>query len=341
METYSRFRLSNFELLRIICMLMIIVGHIIYQHGTIYVIDSSEEIIKLMCLSFCSVAVNTFVLISGFWGLSFKNDKFVRLIIDTFIYSVLLYVLSVSVGWQSISFHNVLCAILPVLTKQYWFVTSYIVLIIISPWLNKWIECFDKREYTIFLLLGFIIIYAWPTISFLLNTSQFIADSGFGIINFIYLYMLGRFLKLHFIDTYSSTQYFCGYLLSAILLFICQFSLSWLLGFEFTSWFSYNTVFVFVGSVCLFMTFKKMSFSSRVVNYWAKPCLAVYLIHFNPFIWDGLCNTIGVSKVHGDWYYFLLFALPFIIYFVCAIIEIGRIKAFSKIEKKILSVFSQ
>ena len=84
-----------------------------------------------------------------------------------------------------------------------------------------------------------------------------------------------------------------------------------------------------------------MSFSSRVVNYWAKPCLAVYLIHFNPFIWDGLCNTIGVSKVHGDWYYFLLFALPFIIYFVCAIIEIGRIKAFSKIEKKILSVFSQ
>lgn len=322
-------------------MLMIIAGHIIYQHGTVYGIDSSEEIIKLSGLSFCSVAVNTFVLISGFWGLSFKNEKFVRLIIETFIYSVLLYIVSVALGWQSISFHNVLCAILPVLTKQYWFVTSYIVLIIISPWLNRWIECFDKKEYIIFMLLGFIIIYVWPTISFLLNTSQFIADSGFGIINFVYLYMFGRFLKLYYNDTYSSAQYFCGYLLSAILLFICQFGLSWLLGFEFTSWFSYNTVFVFVGSICLFMTFKNMIFTSSVVNYWARPCLAVYLIHFNPFIWDGLCNTIGVSSFQGFNYILLLIVFPLLIYIVCATIEQGRLKVLSKIEKKITSVFNQ
>lgn len=47
-----RGRLSNFELLRICCMLMIIAGHLIYKHETIYTLNNNEEITKLFGLSF-------------------------------------------------------------------------------------------------------------------------------------------------------------------------------------------------------------------------------------------------------------------------------------------------
>ena len=333
-----RDRLSNFELLRICCMLMIISGHLIYKHETIYTLNNNEEITKLLGLSFFSVAVNAFVLISGFFGLSFKKEKLIRLMFQTLIYSVSLSFISIVIGWHALVDYRNLFALFPILTKQYWFITSYIVLFVISPWLNKWIECFDRYDYKKFLLLGLMIIYVWPTISYLLNAEQFIGDSGFGIINFSYLYMLGRYIKIYYTEKYSSSQYFCGFLLSSIVLFIGQLCFSWLLGFEFTSWFSYNTIFVFVGSFCLFMTFKNMKFNSSFVNFWAKPCLAVYLIHFNPFIWEGFCKSLGVPNIHGFRYYVILICLPLLIYIICAIIEYGRLKLLSNLENKIVAV---
>ena len=99
MESIKRH--SNFELLRIICMLMIIAGHLISCHNTPYSISDSDEIIKFVCMSFFSVAVNSFVLISGYWGINYKTERLVRLIIQTFFYSVSLFLLSVSIGWHS------------------------------------------------------------------------------------------------------------------------------------------------------------------------------------------------------------------------------------------------
>lgn len=329
-------RLSNFEFLRIYCMLMIVAGHVILYHKTIFSIDSLDEIIKLLCLSLFSVAVNTFVLISGYFGLFYKKERLIRLIIQTFTYSVILLIISVIIGWHTFNLSKDLFALLPIFSKQYWFITCYVVLYIISPWLNRWIAALNTKDYKRFLILGFIIIYLWPTFSFLFNTSQFVGDCGYGIINFSYLYLLGRFLNLHYEDIHSAVQYFGGYFLSAIILFICQYSLSWILGFEFTSWISYNTVFILAGSICLLLAFKNIHFSSSIVNYWAKPCLAVYLIHMNPYIWDHFCKSIGLSEINGLRYLLLIILLPVIIYIVCAMVEICRLRIMSPIENRIL-----
>ena len=62
-------RKSNIELLRIVCMLMIICGHIMGEHKTTYDLTSFDELIKLFVLSVVTVAVDTFVLISGYFGI--------------------------------------------------------------------------------------------------------------------------------------------------------------------------------------------------------------------------------------------------------------------------------
>ena len=68
------FRSSNFELLRLICMLLIICGHIIMIHGYDTVGDSSWYI-KQIFTPFCTVAVNIFVLISGYFGIKLNTKK--------------------------------------------------------------------------------------------------------------------------------------------------------------------------------------------------------------------------------------------------------------------------
>ena len=319
-------RLSNLELLRIVCMILIITGHVISRHSKAICLTDSDEIIRLFGLSFTSVSVNTFILISGYFGLNFKKVRLLELVLQTFFYSVSLLSVSVLLGWHTFAIQKDFIAFFPILTKQYWFVTCYLVLYVISPWLNMFIKNFDKQTYRRLLVVGFAIVYLWPTLSYLFNTAQFIGDAGFGIVNFCYLYLLGRYLNIHYCQKKSSSFYLRLYVLTSITLFILQFSLSYLLGFEFSSWISYNTIFVFIGAICLFLSFLGMSFQSQFVNFWAKPCLAVYLIHLSPYIWIRFCEVIGVSDYHGIRYIIFLIILPIIIYFACASIELFRLK---------------
>ena len=74
-------------------------------------------------MSLFSVAVNTFVLISGYFGIVFKKERFVKLIMQTFFYSVLLLFVSILLGWHTFDIRKDVFAFMPILTKQYWFIT--------------------------------------------------------------------------------------------------------------------------------------------------------------------------------------------------------------------------
>lgn len=330
-------RRSNIELLRVVCMLMIVAGHIIQNHVTVFSCANGETILKLFFMSFFSVAVNSFILISGYFGIKFSLERLLKLLFQSFFYSVLLMSVSYVLGWHDFNLRKDLFAFFPILTKQYWFVTCYVVLYVISPWLNLFVNSLNKTQYQQFLLIALLLFYLWPTISFLFNAPQFIGDSGYGIVNFICLYLLGRYLRLFFVDSYSSFFYFNMYSLLAVLLFLCQYGASWFLGFEFTSWFSYNTIFILGASICLFLAFKNLKFNSRIVNFWAKPCLAVYLIHMNHYTWGGFCKVIGLSQLHGWQYLGAVLCLPIIIYLFCALIEMLRMASFRNVEAIVIS----
>jgi len=206
-----KIRNSNIELLRICCMLMIIAGHVMMNHKTQYSLTDIDEIIKLFFRGAFCVAVNAFVLISGYFGIVFKKDRLARLVIQTFFYSSTFMILAIWVGWHTVNPRTDFFAFIPILTKQYWFVTCYVILYIISPWLNIWVDNFDRISYKKFLIVGFLIVYVWPTFCYLINAPQFIGDAGYGIVNFAYLYMLGRYLRLYYICRHTSMYYWGVY----------------------------------------------------------------------------------------------------------------------------------
>lgn len=331
-------RNSSIELLRIVCMLMIIGGHIIMEHHTKYNPLNFDFSISLLLRGAFAVAVNAFVLISGYFGINFKWHRLLKLDMQAIFYSVLLLAVSIGIGWHGFNLQKDFLLFFPILSKQYWFITCYAVLYIIAPLLNQWAASMDKAKYKRLLILGAAIIYLWPTINFLFAAPQFIGDSGYGIINFAYLYMLGYYLRHHYVDRASVGRYGGGYIFVSVLLFISQYSLSYALGFEFTSWISYNTVLVFGGAVCLFLAFKNMNFQSNFINILATPCLAVYLIHLHPYIWSNFCKELNVPEFHGCYYLMLIFILPIFIYLTCVIIDRIRVILFGRFEDYIVNI---
>lgn len=325
-NTNKKQRSSNFELLRIVCMLLIICGHIVMVHGYDEVGDSSWYI-KQMVNSFCTVAVNVFVLISGYFGIKQNTKKLWKLNWMVTFYCAVFLLLSLYLGIHQLSIMKDWMQLVPVVTKQYWFITVYFALCLVSPFLNKLVEVLYKEIYKKLLLTCFALFVVLPTFAVILNFKTITLDSGYGLINFMFLYLLGRYIRLHFSPTWNRYKYLLGYLCLMSVMAVFQILYSKLLGFDFDALISYDTLFTFIGAVCLFLYFQQLNFSCKLINTLAAPCLAVYVIHINPIIFRPLFeDVLNVKGYNGVSYIVCLILLPIAIYVACAIVETIRIK---------------
>lgn len=313
-------------------MLLIICGHIIMAHGYDVVGDSSWYI-KQVVSPFCTVAVNVFVLISGYFGIKLNYKKLWSLNWMVTFYCLLFLLLALYFDIHTLSIKKDWMQLVPVITKQYWFITVYFALCLVSPFLNKLIEVLDKDMYKKLLLTCFALFLILPTFAVILNFKTITLDSGYGLINFMFLYMLGRYLKLHHQDRWPRHRYLLSYLASSITMTIFQVCYSKLLGFDFEALASYDTIFTFIGAVSLFMYFSHLQFASKVINQLAAGCLAVYVIHINPTIFHWLfVDFMHVKDFLGICYIILLVFVPFVIYFSCILIDIMRQQLFNLIK---------
>lgn len=283
-------RLSNFELLRIICMLFVICGHLMMEHGYEKLGDTSWYINQIL-RPFCMVAVNVFVLISGYFSIKLNYKKLLSTNWMVTFYSVLFLILTIYLGTHDFLIRKDWMQLFPVLTKQYWFITVYFVLCLISPYLNLLADKLRKKIFENMLIVLFFVFCVVPTLGYVLNFQSVTGDAGYGIVSFSFLYLLGRYFRLYLNKNSKNNYYIVGYFLSMLLCVTFQIIFSKMLGFSFDALISYDTLYVFVGSVCLFLSFCKLKLSNKFVNNMAKNCLAVYVIHFHLFSMH-ICSTI-------------------------------------------------
>lgn len=328
-------RNSNIELLRIVCMILIIWGHLTNKFSIEEPILGLNYLESHLVKSFTIVAVNVFILISGYFSISFKLPRILKLGQLTWFYSVVLLVLAISFGWHSFNYSDI-SFLLPIFSMKYWFITIYIILYILSPCLNQLALSLSKDKFKSILIIGFFIIYVWHTISFLLFTTRPINDAGYGIPNFIYLYLLGRYIKLHWNVSIIKQNFLHLYIIISVLLFIFQLVYSLILGFSFTSLFSYNTLFVFAGALFLFLFFIKLEFNyNSQINDWAKYCLAVYVIHEHLIFKKQLYEFLQIADLPPIYFIPYSLLLSITLFFTLALVEKIRLYIFDKLENKI------
>lgn len=281
---------SNLELLRIIAMLMIIALH---QNGTSNALsalsaDSGNYYVTnaIEAISICSV--NCFVLLSGYFMV--RKDtapvkKCLRLILDVAFWGCFGLLLNYVVFGKSPAIKELIVAIVPYIKGNRWFVRDYIILTLLSPFINQCLVRLSKRNYQILIALLIAIFSLWP--SFFPNPP--IDDHGYSCVHFVQMYIIAGYLKLHW-NTHVKTSV-------SLLCFVGATGITFLsaihgLGYAY----AYNYTFTILSSVCLFMAFKGVQMQSRVINILASNTFDVFLIHTTAFFAD----LVYVRVFHVD-----------------------------------------
>lgn len=277
-------RESNFELLRLIAMIMVVVVHV--DFGTLgwpTTTDLQNQFgstaMKILVESFCIVNVNVFVLISGWFGIRPNAKKLASFFFQCLFFSIGLWLVCPLWGMERMS--GIKEIIKSIMCLEYWFVPAYLCLFLLSPVLNSFIEKGNAKEIKIVLATFFVFqfVYGW-----LVNSCGFY--TGYSTLSFIGLYLLGRYLKLYSrkLSSLSCKADFILYAASCSLIVLLEILLL-RLGVHNYALYSYNSPFVILASIFLILGVSKIHFQSKIVNYLAVSTFAIYLFHMHPAIY--------------------------------------------------------
>lgn len=297
-------RNSNFELMRIVSMLFIILGHII-THGNMLMNCTNKSITLILDLLRYAIIVhvNSFVLLSGYFQSksNFKLSKFLALIFEVIFYSTVILIVGTKLGFiqnsgsitfiQNMSLSSV---------NNYWFIKMYIVVYLLSDIINKFINSLDRKSYKNVLILLFII---FSILSFLTG-GKFFENNGYNFYNFIFLYMIGGYFRRYQVkETYHFKRMSInGYRCFLIFVFILSMFLNFCINkfavniISYNAFFktvsntilysnlAYSSPFIIIQSISYFLFFETLNIKNKFINFLSSCTFGIYLFHDNPYI---------------------------------------------------------
>lgn len=323
-------RKSNIELFRILLILMVIILHYFNAEmggALVHTVPGSINYYFIHLVeSLCIVAVNGFVLITGYFSYKKENikvSKATNLILIMIFWGLLLSLLTVFVLRPEGINMQVIEDIIKSATNQ-WFVIIYCILYSLIPFLNKVINNISQNSYKTLLVIGLIFFYLWPSF----YTKITISDAGYGIVNFVYLYFIGAYIRKYHEKDKRVFSPLIIYLGCALITTLASLKIG-------RAW-DYNFIFNLIGSVTLFEVFRSINIKhSKVINKLATYTFAVYLIDVNNFFNIYLYRTLFHSNNYwnSNCMFLNLIITTIGIYVICIILESLRVLLFGKVFK--------
>lgn len=205
-----------------------------------------------------------------------------------------------------------------------WYVPAYFLLMIFSPVLNMGIDALSKRTFgaVLLALVGFNVWGGWLW-------GMSFNPTGYTVMQLLMVYMIARYIRLHCRPVVDSNRRRVRVVGAAVFLSSTLCTAIWAAVMPYTLAFAYNSPFVLLSTVSMFMFFLSLKIQSAFINKIAKSAFAVYLIHKNPLIFGNVIKPLSILMWSGSSLpAFTLFAIGFVlaIYAACAIVDIVRRK---------------
>lgn len=140
-------------------MLMIVMLHVIRHGGVIKATESINYWIVLLFEISCYCAVNCYALISGYVGVysKYRISNLAVLWCRVMFYTVFITVIFKLFFPDSINSATIISSFFPIISKQYWYFTSYALLFLFIPFLNEGMNRLSKNKLR-FALITIIIL---------------------------------------------------------------------------------------------------------------------------------------------------------------------------------------
>ena len=160
--TITSKRESGIELLRIIALLFVIMIH--YCDKALPLINSGINLnVMLLSRSISSCAVDVFILISGYFMVKSNKrvyGKPINILAQVVYRNVLIYALLILLGMKAFELKYFAFRLVP----ASYYPILFVVLYIISPYINTVLTSLSRTALRNFIIIVFILFSVWPTI---------------------------------------------------------------------------------------------------------------------------------------------------------------------------------
>lgn len=333
-------RQSNIELLRMVAMFLVLLVHADYfSLGAPTIIDiqtnTIDSFIKILFESISIVCVNVFVLISGWFGINPSYKGILNFLFQCIFFLTGLYIITNIIGVNTISLKGLAGCVFA--TKLNWFIKAYLLLYVISPILNHFVNNSCQKEYK-YVLTGFFLFtctYGW------IGAAEFMMQ-GYSTISFIGLYLLARYIKLYSPSwsKYHIKHDIVIYLSIVFIVSALTFTPPLYFGVKIPlNFYSYISPTTIIGAVYLLLAFSKINIQNKFINWCGASCFAVFLIHVSPStLWHykGLFVKLHDSLKTLEYWGITLIILV-CIFIIAILIDKVRIKCWENCWNKVFS----
>lgn len=344
---------TGINLFKLFSMFMIALLHVLGMGGIIGAAAGTSSYYPVYLMqnaAFC--AVNCYALVSGYLmlGKEIKPSRITELWFEVFFYSVSISAIMMIVYRDLFSARNIVYAITPIISNQYWYMTSYFMMYLFVPMMNKFADAANKKVFT----ATIVVILVLTTGSLMIKQDGFRLNDGYSPIWLMIMYLVGAYMKKFNVGAKMKKWLaLLLYVISSLCSFIlCVFSnklLKIMLGND-ISYLSYTSPFVVLSAIFLFIFFSKLKFgkkTEKLINYITPAALGVYLIHTHPLVFNKLMKDIAMPLVnHGTAaMIFGSVAMALAVFIICIVIDLLRIQLFRLIRinalcKKLDGVFN-
>lgn len=271
------------------------------------------------------LGVNCFALVSGYYLSAsrqpFRFKKLRSLWVQVFLYSLLSAVMIHRyVKPYKFSIPTLLGILLPVTYNVWWYTTAYVLLYILSPYINRCLTNLSQREYKRFVIILVGIFSLIPTIlgAYSKNTESFLYYNRF--LWLVVLYCVAGYIRLHgdsLLTKYSkqSTKRLFWFLIHIatwlVLIGYIAVMEIWpdILGEKIIMDAIYfwrpNSFLMLILSVSLFLFFKEINLrGGRIITFLASATLGIYMTHGGrsaSFWWNRIFHN---PEYQGTWMVF-------------------------------------
>lgn len=281
---------------------------------------------KILLLSVAIGGVDIFILISGWFGIHPSKRGLTKYIYQVCFLLWLLLVFFFFFDKQSINIQTIKASFW--IYNGYWFIIAYLGLYLLSPILNTFVENSTKKQFQIVLLSLYLFqcYFCWIT-------NELDYYGGYSIVFFCILYLTARYLRIYPIQILEKRSFFLYPVIIAIIASVAYISIAYT-GTAMRM-LRYDNPLVILSSLCLLSIVYKWKFSSKFINGIAASCLAVYIIHFNPLVFQYFAGFIIRIYNNTNGFMYVVESASFLcfVFLFCVLIDRLRILTWNGVLK--------
>lgn len=330
MDKSKKNRDSRFELLRIVAIFMVVMSHFAF-FGQEYRLVSDVSISNMIGAKIFSIygqiGVDLFVLITGYFmchrtpTLISSINRSWKIWAETFFYTTILFVVICVYNQKLMGIKDLAESIFPFTFSTYWFITSYIMLVMLLPFINKLLNILNKKIFLSFIVISILFNDVLPIVHNY-NASY---EHGLGVI--LTAYLIGAYIRLFGVKINHKWMYL---LICLLMMYFVMDVGALILGPNRGKGVVVGIFPLIVATLTFLIVSEMKPFHSNIINKLATTVFAGYIITEYPLLRMPLWKFLGFSNISNSYVAALLglISVAFMLYVVIFIIDIIRQKIF-------------